>query len=563
MTVSTCSNLTGLGMALLLSSLVVGVRPASGQTFEASHLTNNGSFSTFISYRFGSAGGRLFFAGVTGMAQFAVPAVSDGTLESTLWLGSFPVNASTTLPIDPDEFVQVGNEVFFSGLDAVNGRELWKTSLTTLETTLVKDIRTGSASASPRSLVELNGKLLFVANPDANTVSGEELWISDGTESGTVMLKDVMPGADGSDISRLQVAGDLAYFGADRPSGSGDVLWRTDGTSAGTFLLKDTGITSQFSDTFTQYGGATYFFTRDEVSGNAYALWRTDGSSAGTYVIKSPVTGASSDGGVTRPSEMRVANGLMFFRGGSQTTGYELWRSDGTTNGTYLVKDIFPGNSSGLGTGSNTRPYLTTFNNQLFFAASNGSDGRQLWRSDGASGGTVVVENVFNASSFPADPRGLIVFQGLLFFRMAKDAYGWEWFSSDGSSISEAPVVDVNPGPGSGIGDLQSSFSSDQVVAGDSLYFTGFDPSVGIELWHITGSAGEVTPQIVGVTRPGAGLFQIGFTGVQGRVYQVRVSSDLSDWEDLGDPFVCLPGVNVLPIATGATSEFWMVEEVP
>ena len=84
MTVSTCSNLTGLGMALLLSSLVVGVRPASGQTFEASHLTNNGSFSTFISYRFGSAGGRLFFAGVTGMAQFAVPAVSDGTLESTL-----------------------------------------------------------------------------------------------------------------------------------------------------------------------------------------------------------------------------------------------------------------------------------------------------------------------------------------------------------------------------------------------------------------------------------------------------------------------------------------------
>ena len=66
--------------------------------------------------------------------------------------------------------------------------------------------------------------------------------------------------------------------------------------------------------------------------------------------------------------------------------GYELWRSDGTAAGTTMVKDLNAVAASG-----SVRDSLTNVNGTLFFSANDGSSGRELWRSDGTAAGTAPV----------------------------------------------------------------------------------------------------------------------------------------------------------------------------
>lgn len=76
------------------------------------------------------------------------------------------------------------------------------------------------------AMVELHGLAVF----GAVTAHGLELWRSDGTETGTSLLKDTTPGVNGSDPAQLTVAGKYVFFSAHVP-GLGYEVWRTDGTS--------------------------------------------------------------------------------------------------------------------------------------------------------------------------------------------------------------------------------------------------------------------------------------------------------------------------------------------
>ncbi|NIP52547.1 MAG: hypothetical protein GWN61_15505, partial [candidate division Zixibacteria bacterium] len=44
------------------------------------------------------------------------------------------------------------------------------------------------------------------------------------------------------------------------------------------------------------------------------------------------------------PSSLINVNGTLFFAASDGIHGYELWKSDGTAAGTVMVKDINPGN---------------------------------------------------------------------------------------------------------------------------------------------------------------------------------------------------------------------------
>ena len=88
---------------------------------------------------------------------------------------------------------------------------MWKSDGTASGTVMVKDIKSGSSSSSPNYLTAIGNTLYFVANDGTN---GAELWKSDGTASGTVMVKDINSGSGGSSPYYLTAVGDTLYFTA-------------------------------------------------------------------------------------------------------------------------------------------------------------------------------------------------------------------------------------------------------------------------------------------------------------------------------------------------------------
>jgi ELWxxDGT repeat protein len=61
----------------------------------------------------------------------------------------------------------------------------------------VRDLFPGIVGSTPMSLTAFNGKLLFNG---FNGLNGNELWISDGTAAGTVLVKDIFAGSSGRSI---------------------------------------------------------------------------------------------------------------------------------------------------------------------------------------------------------------------------------------------------------------------------------------------------------------------------------------------------------------------------
>jgi ELWxxDGT repeat protein len=102
--------------------------------------------------------------------------------------------------------------LFFTADDGVNGQELWKSNGTAVGTVRVKDIRPGSNGSYPNALMDLNGTLLFSADDGTH---GIELWKSDGTAASTVLVGDIQPGSvSSSPTSLTNVIGTL-FFTAD------------------------------------------------------------------------------------------------------------------------------------------------------------------------------------------------------------------------------------------------------------------------------------------------------------------------------------------------------------
>ena len=110
---------------------------------------------------------------------------------------------------------------------------------------MVKDIQPGEYDSDAYGLTSAGGTLFFTAR---DGVHGRELWKSDGSEGGTVLVKDIHPGAGGTyydDPSDLTVAGGTVFLGAD-DGVRGTELWKSDGTDGGTALVKDINVGGAF-----------------------------------------------------------------------------------------------------------------------------------------------------------------------------------------------------------------------------------------------------------------------------------------------------------------------------
>ena len=182
--------------------------------------------------------------------------------------------------------------------------------------------------------------------------------------------------------------------------------------------------------------------------------------------------------GTGYPVHLTAVGNTLYFAADDGTNGYELWKSDGTASGTVMVKDINSGSSgsSHYHSGSSYPSKLTAVGNTLFFQANDGFNGHALWKSDGTASGTVLVADPYGASdnSYPLDE--LMAIGNTLFFEAYSTANGSELWKSDGTSSGTVMVKDINSGSG-------SSNPHELTAVGNTLYFAANDGTNGLELW--------------------------------------------------------------------------------
>jgi len=337
--------------------------------------------------------------------------------------------------------------------------ELWRTNGSLSGTQPLKTF------ASYIPLYELEPLGLELALPGDDGATGRELWKSDGTTGGTVLVRDIEPGPGASTPLYLTAAWGDIYFSA-YESASGWEVWTSDGTLAGTYRVADIapGPASSMPRSFLPYQGLVLFAADNGVHGRE--LWRTDGTAAGTWMV------ADIDAGFpgSAPEYFHEMGGIVYFTANHSGLGRELWRTDGTAAGTQIVKDVYQGASSGVLTGE-----MEHTGNQLFFFGDDGIHGEELWSSDGTKAGTQLVKDV-NPGSSSSNMGWLVAAGDEVFFRADDGSTGWELWESDGTAGGTALVADLNPGPGSGL-------TSAPVVLGSRLYFGGDDGALGRELW--------------------------------------------------------------------------------
>lgn len=278
----------------------------------------------------------------------------------------------------------VGSNYLFAANDGTSGVELWRTDGTGGNTNLLLDINTGSASSLPTLLCKTPNKIYFTASSSL----GRELWVSDGTVGGTFLLRDIFVGPNSSTISAsYNINGDNIYFLADEGV-SGNELWFSDGTVAGTVSMGDifVGGGSAFPTNNLSYismNGNQIFFTA--VSGtNGKELWTSNGTQAGTYLVKDIFPGTAS----SNPAFLGFTNNTLFFTCDNGSIGRELWRSDGTLAGTFLLIELNPGS------GSCNIKENTTFQNNFIFRHTLSAmpvNDHVLWQSDGTLANTFSV----------------------------------------------------------------------------------------------------------------------------------------------------------------------------
>jgi ELWxxDGT repeat protein len=408
-----------------------------------------------------------------------------------VWSGS---NGGT-----PKYITEFNGELYFQAIDITPSfRKLYKSDGTASGTQLVAGNLNSGAGYSPESLYVMNGELYFTAFVSG---IGTELYKTDGTDAGTVLLKDIRTGASNGLDSNFNEDKDIfvAYNGELYFRGSTNSsieLWKTDGTTNGTVSVKNFEDTNNGAPTYMAkgnrsilgvvYNGLLYFYVNRNGVGE---LWKTDGTTANTVIVRS---------GLKNIAEMTVFNNELYFVAGDDNAseGRELWVTDGTTAGTIIKHDIFPNNlNPALGFSSNPSD-LTIFNNELYFKArsyNNASGqiiGSELWKTDGTLSSLVKDINTDNLASGLNMPNFTIFNNELYFVASDNTTSDFELWKTDGTESGTVKVV-TSTDTGESIDFTKATHYANKLYYFDSqqLWVTDGTPA-GTEA--ITGSSEQI-----------------------------------------------------------------------
>ena len=361
-------------------------------------------------------------------------------------------------------------KTLFSANDGVTGAELWITDGTAVGTLLLKDINPGSAGSSPAGFTRVGDKIYFSA---VEAAAGQELWVTDGTAAGTRLVADINPGTGWSRPTALTAFGGKLFFQAN-DGVNGAELWVSDGTAAGTVMLKDIGGVgvSGFPENFFALGDKLLFTATSPSAG--YELWITDGTAGGTALLLDIAAGFGS----SNPASFTRFGEKVIFSAWTAAEGSEVWVTDGTAAGTMLFADVW------TGSGSSMAGNFQVLGDKLIFAAED-ANGRELWVSDGTAAGTMLLKDI-SAGSGSSMPAGFTLFGNRLVFS-ARSALGIEPWITDGTPEGTMLLKDMVTSASRPT--LASSDPGTFTLLDGRLIFPAYGSAEGRELWATDGTA--------------------------------------------------------------------------
>lgn len=427
--------------------------------------------------------GTLAFWGILTFGRVALSAADDIALVRDIAPGADGSNVV--------QLGKLGRFLLLSAYDTVDGVELWRSDGTPDGTVRITDL------AGPGALPGYLGKLvpfrsghLFTAKPTgASTVkifwvtpdasearfvhdlkgktsirsvdigvwneiayfaatdeAGDtELWCSDGTPEGTRKFLDLNPAGHSNPRDFFPFPGRGLLFRATTAQFS-EALFISDGAVEGTKLLcGHSPAVSPLNSYLGVINGYCFLGVDDGIHGDE--LWRTDGTPEGTNLFLDIDDDPNSyNHGVSAPEAGRVADSYLVFVASKGPLGREPWVTDGTLEGTNLLMDINPGVPSASTSGDSLAGGFVGKGDVTYFNAVRASWRPSIiWRSDGTLHGTVPVYEVDSETSFDGASPSMLVHGSLFFSALnASDGYNELW-RSDGTAAGTAFWLDIPP----------------------------------------------------------------------------------------------------------------------
>lgn len=367
--------------------------------------------------------------------------VTDGTEAGTVLLRSTEESESA------DEFraVEIAGRIQFPYVTRAYGAEIWETDGTASGTRLFVDFQTATNGGHPVAITAGLTRAYFLTG---------FLWSTDGTEAGTHPVTK-----NGSPIPASQY-GSIVTRGDEGYSCGEDALWRTDGTDAGTLRLSPSGHACRWI----VRAGDDLFFGLVATSTGSTSLWKSNGLPEGTALVRGTL--GATWGAVP------YRNGILF-NAGSGPTGTEPWTSDGTFEGTHLVKDVVPGPQAGVWSS------IVAVGETAYFQG--GLTGFELWKTDGTEVGTSRVMEGLEALVLAGRTKDILCFFGRL-----SGMGGFALWRTDGTPEGTRVLRSFTSGS------LLSDRVDPPVSTGDRVFFLHTEG--GHRLWSSDGTPEGTLP---------------------------------------------------------------------
>lgn len=280
------------------------------------------------------------------------------------------------------------------------------------------------------------------------------IWSTDGTQAGTKPLVGRV-----SHGSKLIVSGGQPYFSS-QDNDTSTILWASDGDEENTRTVATAPGDSGYAPQLIPFRGAVYLFTPD-------ALFKFSGAPAEVETVHELEESVP----VVRTW---VAEETIFFAFSPSIYESQLWKTDGTAEGTTLVRK-FPEHFGVISSAA-------VVGSHLVFIVDDGIHGQEPWITDGTDEGTHLLRDI--QPSYRRDPGSLFSAGGLAYFVAETTEHGRELWQTDGTAGGTVLTADVHRG-------AASSDPENFALAGDTLYFTAVTREHGRELWAYPLPMGE------------------------------------------------------------------------